>query len=109
MDIISPAFVLLLSAWAGDSPAADVYVLDSGLTGEDCIQGILDINEQDPRWSNGVPSCEVDGTGALVNGSFLSYCAYEDSDNCFWDATLLGNGSGQSFYSLDGEIHHLNY
>lgn len=32
----------------------------------------------------------------------LPPCAYEDSDNCFWDAELRGNGEGQSFYTLNG-------
>lgn len=29
-----------------------------------------------------------------------SPCKYEDSSNCFWDATIQGNGKGRSFYSI---------
>lgn len=29
-----------------------------------------------------------------------SPCKYEDSSNCFWDATIQGNGTGRSFYSI---------
>lgn len=29
-----------------------------------------------------------------------SPCQYEDSRNCFWDATVQGNGNGHSFYAI---------
>ena len=35
-------FVLLLTVWNIVSPAPDVYVLDSGLTGEECIAAMFD-------------------------------------------------------------------
>jgi len=31
-------------------------------------------------------------------------CVTEDSTNCFWDATIHGNGLGRSFYDIDGEV-----
>lgn len=42
--------------------------------------------------------------GTQVDESFytLPACEYEDSDNCFWDATTMGNGSGSSFTVIDG-------
>lgn len=27
-------------------------------------------------------------------------CEYEDSINCYWDATSTGNGEGHSFYAI---------
>lgn len=35
----SLAFALILTLWHADAPP-DVYVMDSGLTGEDCIAGL---------------------------------------------------------------------
>lgn len=36
----------------------------------------------------------------------LPPCEYEDSPACVWDASVRGNGIGQSFYAdFDGEIH----
>ena len=29
-----------------------------------------------------------------------SPCQSEDSTNCFWDATVQGNGKGRSFYAI---------
>lgn len=37
----------------------------------------------------------------------LPPCAAEDSDNCHWDASSSGNGTGESFYVIDGDIHYL--
>ena len=34
----------------------------------------------------------------------LPACATEDSDNCYWDAEVQGNGEGQSFIVIDGEV-----
>ena len=45
-------------------------------------------------------------------------CAYEDSNNCVWDAKHMGNGTGQSYFAgVDGKVyplphhiaHHLLY
>lgn len=30
-------------------------------------------------------------------------CITEDSENCYWDATTMGNGVGTSFVNIDGE------
>ena len=37
----------------------------------------------------------------------LPPCAYEDRDNCYWDAAHRGNGQGQSFVSLNGQVIYL--
>lgn len=29
-------------------------------------------------------------------------CEYEDSENCYWDATTMGNGTGTSFVNVNG-------
>lgn len=53
-------FVFLLTIWSATSPQPDVYVEDYNLTGEDCVQMIMDYNASDPTWSRGNPSCEPD-------------------------------------------------
>lgn len=35
-------------------------------------------------------------------------CATEDSANCFWDASRHGNGLGQSFYDINGEVFYVS-
>jgi len=50
-------FVLLLTLWSADTPVPEVYVLDSGITGQYCIEMLLESYAPD---SIGVLSCEVD-------------------------------------------------
>lgn len=38
----------------------------------------------------------------------LPDCPTEDSDNCYWDAAMRGNGQGVSFYVIAGTIHFLS-
>lgn len=38
----------------------------------------------------------------------LELCQTEDSDNCYWNATLQGNGNGKSFINFDGTTQYLN-
>lgn len=44
---------------------------------------------------NGFPSVQLD------------YCEYEDSQNCYWDADVSGNGQGTSFIDVDGVAYYL--
>lgn len=37
----------------------------------------------------------------------LELCPTEDSDNCYWNAVLQGNGTGKSFISINGEVRYL--
>jgi len=53
-------FVLLLTIWSETTPVPEVYVLDFGLTGEDCIATLEDSYKVD---SMGILSCEVDAAG----------------------------------------------
>lgn len=42
-----------------------------------------------------------------IASAILPACAYEDSPNCFWDASARGNGLGKSYAAIslpDGEI-----
>lgn len=32
-------------------------------------------------------------------------CEYEDSTNCYWDATTMGNGKGTSFVNVNGNLY----
>lgn len=36
----------------------------------------------------------------------LTACLVEDSDNCYWDARTMGNGTGTSFITLDGVTYY---
>lgn len=36
----------------------------------------------------------------------LPPCATEDSDNCYWNAARMGNGTGTSFINLDGVTYY---
>ena len=44
--------------------------------------------------------------GSVADGAaaVLSPCATEDSDNCYWDADMQGNGLGRSFTVINGEV-----
>lgn len=34
----------------------------------------------------------------------LAPCQYEDSANCYWDASTRGNGNGNSFVDINGHL-----
>ena len=36
----------------------------------------------------------------------LTPCEQEDSDNCYWDAEVQGNGQGRSFVVIDGTYYY---
>ena len=36
----------------------------------------------------------------------LGPCPTEDSANCYWDATVSGNGQGTSFVDIDGVAYY---
>lgn len=40
-------------------------------------------------------------------GAEMPACQTEDSDNCYWNAELRGNGAGRSFYVQDGTVTYL--
>ncbi|WNO27760.1 membrane protein [Microbacterium phage Huwbert] len=44
--------------------------------------------------------------GAVIDEGIeeLPPCATEDSDNCYWDASVQGNGEGRSFDVRDGVV-----
>ncbi|MDR0285755.1 MAG: hypothetical protein LBI33_12845 [Propionibacteriaceae bacterium] len=44
---------------------------------------------------------------APESDSFLPPCEFEDSVNCFWDASARGNGAGADFVNLDGNIYYI--
>lgn len=51
------------------------------------------------RWRGGRLYAE------LNNGATFAFvpCRYEDSNNCYWDATRRGNGIGRSYIQLRGK------
>lgn len=38
----------------------------------------------------------------MTDYTLLPACPTEDSTDCYWDATVQGNGTGSSFASVDG-------
>lgn len=41
-------------------------------------------------------------------GLSIPECATEDSTNCVWDATIQGNGTGNSFIDIDGTAYYFS-
>ncbi|UVD36655.1 hypothetical protein RCXUPER_237 [Rhodobacter phage RcXuper] len=105
-------FVFLLTMFS-ETGTADVYVMDSNLTGEDCIAAVENYMATAPNMSRGLPSCEVDMAEAFTvnhKGEELTLpaCETEDSDNCLWDGMQHGNGKGRTFYVLAGEVFYID-
>jgi hypothetical protein len=57
---------------------------------------------------SGVPYCTdaIADNGGVCHGEPLPECPTEDSANCYWDASIRGNGQGRSFVDIDGEVHY---
>lgn len=53
-------FIFLLTIYSAETPRPQVYVMNSGLSGTDCIAAIKNYNTTSPMWSHGNPSCEID-------------------------------------------------
>ena len=53
-------FVFLLTIWTAQAPVPEVYVVDAGLTGEQCIAAMVQYDAIDPTHAAGTPSCEID-------------------------------------------------
>lgn len=55
-------FVLLATMWYGDAPA-DVWVIDSGISGEDCVYAMIEL---EPLMRDNVAlSCEFDAAAEV--------------------------------------------
>ena len=52
-------FILLLTLWTAESAHPDVYVLDSGMSGMDCIEAMI-ATESEAVELRGILSCEFD-------------------------------------------------
>lgn len=48
----------------------------------------------------------IAGVAAANAPQDLPACATEDSDNCYWDAKLMGDGTGRSFDAIDGKVYY---
>lgn len=42
----------------------------------------------------------------VYGGLSIPECATEDSTNCYWDATIRGNGQGNSFIDVNGTAYY---
>lgn len=40
-------------------------------------------------------------------GLTFTQCATEDSTNCYWDANVQGNGTGNSFIDVNGTAYYV--
>lgn len=63
------------------------------------------------RWSIFIPLMLIVGLFLIYiqnHPSHLNPCPYEDEDNCWWDATTMGNGIGDSFVVIKGNKIYLN-
>lgn len=52
-------FILLLTLWTAEGPAPIVHVVDSNMSGTDCIQGMIAM-ESEAIELGGIISCEFD-------------------------------------------------
>lgn len=43
---------------------------------------------------------------ADLDKAMKTTCVQEDSPNCFWDASVSGNGIGESFIDVNGTAHY---
>ena len=43
------------------------------------------------------------------HGETLPPCESEDSEDCYWDAEVAGNGEGTSFIEFHGHIYYRDY
>lgn len=51
---------------------------------------------------------EVPPTLPPDTAATLAACTYEDSENCFWDATTSGNREGRSFANVNGTVYYVD-
>jgi len=109
--------VVAVSAVDPAEPVEEVNE-DPWLTGEDGTRYF-----EDGSWlaadgtqgcTDGMPCSQLPpvpaGTPTTPNGGYwptltLEACTTEDSDNCYWDAELRGDGIGQSFIVVNG-VHY---
>lgn len=98
--------VLLLTMWGADAPPM-VYVMGGNLTPGACTAGMANLDYM-ATLVGGSVSCEFDlakphdsPDAPLVR---FPACEYEDSINCMWNAQERGNGIGQSFFNVYGDV-----
>lgn len=45
-------------------------------------------------------------TSNMPSAEPLGPCPTEDSDNCYWDAPTMGDGTGESFVTINGTSYY---
>lgn len=80
-----------------DAGLVEEYVNEYGATAEPQMT--------DEEWDVYTESEEYAQTQPLPTIT-LPPCEQEDSDNCYWDAQVMGNGTGTSFISLHGTVYY---
>lgn len=101
--------VLLLTLWGADTPhnGPMVYVMGGNLTPQACTAGMAELSRMADLVGGSV-SCEFDLAEPHDSPDTpltrFPACEYEDSTNCFWNASEFGNGRGVSFYNVYGDV-----
>lgn len=57
----------------------------------------------EPGWAGASCIWAMPNAGGTLE---LKACANEDSQNCYWDATMRGNGQGRSFINIRGHLFY---
>lgn len=55
----------------------------------------------------GYTAADVAAAGAEFEHALATPCATEDSTNCYWNASVQGDGSGESFVTVGGVYYYL--
>lgn len=87
-----------------DQAALDAAYVDGYVDGHDT--GVIDGHDDSymEGWMGGVFARDAELT-ELWGTAVVTPCATEDSTNCYWDATLMGNGEGTSFVNVEGALY----
>lgn len=73
------------------------YVTDEAAMNDTYITGYEDGRIEGEDWQH-----------SLFDRALTTPCAEEDSDNCYWNASLQGNGEGSSFVVVNGTTYYLD-
>jgi|SRR5215217_7303172 len=91
------------------NPNADSYVIDYGLSADDCSEVTLDVI--DAGLFEIAPGLVVDASTInfeCVEEAAIPPCEFEDSENCYWNANKRGNGGGDSFIAWNDNIYYMD-
>jgi hypothetical protein len=94
-------------------PAVTVTVPDPAAYDTGYAQGVLDGREAGYHdghadgYRPGYVDGRIEGEDWILS-ALQRPCETEDSDMCYWNAAIQGNGEGRSFVSVGGTAHYLD-